>query len=319
MAENLIDKRISVEESGLRLDRCLRSWIPHLPQSVIEKAARKGLLKVEGKKAKPSDRLEEGQTLSFPATFFHLEDQIEQKPSMSLTKADKKWLKELILHEDPNILVLNKPAGIAVQGGTNQTRSLDAMLVAYSEDYRARLVHRLDLDTSGVLVVAKTLAMARWLTDAFKQRTVQKVYWALVCSIPPSKEGVISLALSKKPDPIGEKVRVDNEGGLIATTSYRVIKTFDDQVTWLELIPQTGRTHQLRVHCAEGLHTPILGDRKYGGKEALLLGRKDLHLHAHRLVIPFPNGEAMAFEAPLQKGMRETFLELGFEFKNSNN
>ena len=187
MTENIIEKRISPEENGIRLDRCVRLWIPHLPQSVIEKAARKGLLKVEGNKAKPSHRVEEGQILSFPSFFADYEERVEETRPTILTNADRKWLKGMILYEDADILVLNKPAGIAVQSGTNQKKSLDAMLVEYMDDYRPRLVHRLDMDTSGVLVFAKTLPMARWLTNAFKERTVQKTYWTLVCGVPQKR------------------------------------------------------------------------------------------------------------------------------------
>lgn len=313
MAENLMNRRISGEDAGLRLDRCLRLWISHLPQSMIEKAARRGLLKIDGNKSKPSHRVQEGQTISFPASFLSLEEQVEKKRPTILTNADKKWLKGLILYEDSDLLVLNKPAGIAVQGGTNQKKSLDEMLVQYYETCTPRLVHRLDRDTSGVLVFAKTLPMARWLTHGFKERTVQKVYWALVCGVPQKKEGIISLALAKKPDPMGEKVRVDKQDGLQAITTYRVIEARDDQAAWLELVPKTGRTHQLRVHCAEGLKTPIIGDRKYGGNAADLLGRKSLHLHARQLTFPLPNGNTMTFEAPLPTDMRETFQELAFE------
>jgi 23S rRNA pseudouridine955/2504/2580 synthase len=291
----------------------LRLWIPHLPQSVIEKTARKGLLKIDGNKAKPSHRVEEGQALSFPAVFLDLVEREEERQATILTNADRKWLKSLILYEDDNVLVLNKPAGIAVQSGTKQRKSLDAMLVAYDDTFRARLVHRLDLDTSGVLVFAKTLPMARWLANAFKERKVQKMYWALVCGVPQQKEGVISLSLSKKPDPMGEKVRVDHQEGLKASTTYRVIEALGNRVAWLELMPQTGRTHQLRVHCAEGLKTPILGDGKYGGKEACVLGGKNLHLHARTLVIPLPNGKTMEFEAPLPQEMEATLHELGFK------
>lgn len=311
MTATTTEKKISAEENGLRLDRCLRLWIPHLPQSVIEKAARKGLLKIEGDKAKPPQRVEEGQILSFPSFFLNLEElEVEKKPK-PLTSGDRKWLKNLILFENKEILVLNKPAGIAVQGGTNQKKSLDEMLLHYDETYTPRLVHRLDKETSGVWVVAKTLPMARWLTQAFKERTVQKMYWALVLGIPQKRKGEVSLSLVKKPDPIGEKVRVDSQTGLKALTSYRVIKTLSDRVAWLELIPHTGRTHQLRVHCAEGLKTPILGDGKYGGREASLLGHKTLHLHARRLTIPLPHGGELTFEAPLSEDMRKSFEALG--------
>ncbi|MBP9692797.1 MAG: RluA family pseudouridine synthase [Alphaproteobacteria bacterium] len=313
MAEELIEKIVSHEESGIRLDRCLRLWVPHLPQGLIEKAARKGILTIQGVKAKPATRVAEGNIISFPKSFLGLQEEGPEKKSKILTAADKKWLKSLILYEDADIVVLNKPAGIAVQGGTKQAKSLDALMATYFEDCKPRLVHRLDLDTSGVLVMAKTLPMARWITQAFKERSVQKIYWALVSGVPKKKEGVISLALSKKPDPIGEKVRVDQEDGLRATTYYRILESLGNKVAWLELAPKTGRTHQLRVHCAEGLNTPILGDGKYGGKDAFALGRKSLHLHARALVLPLPHGKTMTFEAPLSKDMQETFQELGFE------
>lgn len=313
MTKHLLEKTVSAEENGLRLDRYLRLWVPHLPQSLIEKAARKGSLRVAGTKATPSLRLQTGQTLSFPASFMALEEREEEKKPLILTHADKKWLKGLILYEEPDFLVLNKPAGIAVQGGTNQKTSLDAMLLAYDPSTTTRLVHRLDLDTSGVLVFAKTLPMAQWLTRAFKERTVKKTYWAVVCGVPQQEKGVISLPLSKKPDLKREKVRVDTQTGLGATTTYRVIEALGDRVAWLELTPQTGRTHQLRVHCAEGLGTPILGDGKYGGKDAFLLGRTSLHLHARRLEIPLPDAKTMSFEAPLPQDIQESFQQMGFE------
>jgi 23S rRNA pseudouridine955/2504/2580 synthase len=311
--KDLTTRKVSSEESGIRLDRCLRLSIPHLPQGLIEMAARKGILRIEDTKAKPSTRVKEGQILTFPKSFLSLEPEVQKKKPSVLTHAERKWLKDLILYEDSDILVLNKPAGIAVQSGTKQKRSLDVMLEGYYEDCKPRLVHRLDMDTSGVMVFAKTLPMARWLSQSFKERTVQKIYWALVCGVPSKKEGVISLSLSKKPDALGEKVRVDPEEGVRAKTYYRVIEALGKRVAWLELIPKTGRTHQLRVHCAEALKTPILGDGKYGGKEAFPFGRKSLHLHARALVLPLPQGKTMTFEAPLPKELQETFRELGFE------
>ncbi len=313
-ATEVIEKIVSQEESGLRLDRCLRLWIPNLPQGLIEKAARKGILRIQDTKAKPSARVEEGQVLSFPKSFLSLEAEVQKKKHNVLTHAERKWLKSLILYENSDILILNKPAGIAVQSGTKQRRSLDAMLEEYYEDCKPRLVHRLDMDTSGVMVFAKTLPMARWLSQAFKERTVQKTYWALVCGVPSQKEGVISLSLSKKSDSLGEKIRVDQEEGVRAKTYYRVIEALGKRVAWLELTPKTGRTHQLRVHCAEGLKTPILGDGKYGGNDAFPFGRKALHLHARALVLPLPQGKMMTFEAPLPKDLQDTFHELGFDY-----
>lgn len=308
MKIQFIEKIVSQDHDGIRLDRCLRLWIPHLQQSVIEKAARKGQLLVEGKKAKPALRVQEGQTILYPAFFAELTEENEPKKVMTLTTADKKWLKSLIMYEDADLLVLNKPPGIAVQGGTNQRKSLDAMLIAFYEDCKPRIVHRLDLETSGVLVFAKTLPMARWLTNAFKERLVEKVYWALVCGVPQQKEGVVFLPLTKTL----ERVQVDLQEGLKATTAYRVIEALGKRIAWLELTPETGRTHQLRVHCAEGLHTPIMGDGKYGGEQAYTFGRKTLQLHARQLTIPLSQGGSMMFEAPLSQEMEETFIELGF-------
>ena len=310
--DELTERKVSQEESGLRLDRCLRLWIPHLPQSLIEKAARKGQLRIKGNKSKPSLRVEERDMITFPTHFLNLTEQPEKKKPKGLTHAEKKWLKGLILYEDEEIVVLNKPSGIAVQSGTKQSQSLDAMMNAYYETCKPRLVHRLDRETTGVLILAKTLSMARWLTKAFKERTVQKIYWALVCGVPQKKEGVLTLSLSKKPDVAGEKVRIDKENGVRAITYYRVIEALGNRLAWLELMPKTGRTHQLRIHCAEGLKTPILGDGKYGGEEAFSFGRKRLHLHARALCLPRPQGEPITFEAPLPQELQQTFQDLGF-------
>lgn len=311
MIKELTEKKVSQEESGTRLDRCMRLWIPHLPQSLLEKAARQGRLKIDGVKAKPAQRVEEGQGVSFPTSFLKLEEVLEKKQQTLLTHAERKWLKGLILYEDAELIVLNKPADIAVQSGTKQSRSLDALMRAYDETSNPRLVHRLDLETSGVLVFAKSLPMARWLTKAFKERKIQKIYWALVCGVPHQKEGVISLPLSKKQDAFGEKIRVDREEGVHAITAYRVLEALGKRVAWLELIPKTGRTHQLRVHCAEGLKTPILGDGKYGGQDAFPFGRQPLHLHARSLTLPLPQGKTLTFEAPLPPALQKTFQELG--------
>lgn len=313
MTKELTEKTVSQEENGLRLDKCLRLWSASLPQGLIEKAARKGILRVEGAKVKPSLRVKEGERVSFPPYFLSIKGEDKKRKPKILTHADRNWLKNLILFEDSDLFVINKPAGIAVQGGTGQSKSLDALFEAFYEDCNPRLVHRLDRDTSGVLVFAKTLSMAQWLTKAFRERRVQKIYWALVCGVPQKKEGLISLPLSKKPTLLGEKVCVDKEEGVSALTAYRVIEELGQQIAWVELIPKTGRMHQLRVHCAEGLKMPILGDGKYGGNAAFPFGRKSLHLHARSLKVPLPFDKIMAFEAPLPKDLQETFQALGFE------
>lgn len=311
MSEKTKDRQVTREGTHTRLDRCLRLWIPQLPQVLIEKAARKGQLRVDGKKTKPSLRVQEGQTISFPVSFLDLEEKTEKKIPQALTQAEKKWIKSLILYEDTEIIVLNKPRGIAVQRGTKQHRALDWMMEAYDSSSKPRLVHRLDKDTSGLLVFAKTLPMARALTQAFKERKVQKVYWALVAGVPARKEGIVSLSLSKKQDPFGEKVRVDDFEGVRASSFYHVREALGKKVALLELVPKTGRTHQLRVHCAEGLKTPIIGDGKYGGEKAALLGSKPLLLHAKMISLPLANGKVRTFEAPLPRDFEETCKDLG--------
>ncbi len=310
--EGIIEKTVTSDGANTRLDRCLRLWISSLPQGLIEKAARKGLIKVDGSITKPSTRVQEGQTIIFPEDFLQLESSPQKNQRKTLTHADRKQIKSYILYEDHDIVVLNKPAGLPVQGGTKQKKAIDTMLEAYYEDCKPRLVHRLDLDTSGILVLAKSVPLARWFTQSFKERKVQKVYWAIVIGVPKKKEGIISLALTKKQGSQSEKIRVDHESGVHATTYYQVLEALGNRVAWLEMVPKTGRTHQLRVHCAEGLKTPILGDGKYGGKEVFSMGRKRLHLHARAITLPFPNGKSKTFEAPLPKDFEETIKGLGF-------
>lgn len=290
-------KIVSSQESGARLDRCLRLWCAHLPQSLVEKASRKGLLTINGQKAQPSDRVQEGQTVAFPSSFLSLSTPTPLSKPLVLTPAERSWLQTLILYQDKELIVLNKPAGIAVQSGTQIKKSLDVLMKAYDSKGTPRLVHRLDQDTSGLLVFARTLPMARWLTQSFKDRTIEKTYWALVQGVPLKAKGVICLPLSKKPEK--EKIKVDSEAGLPATTFYRVMQTFSDGTTWLELKPKTGRTHQLRIHCAESLKTPIVGDRKYGGKAVTGKQRTFLHLHAAELILPLPMEKNLRFRAPL--------------------
>lgn len=311
--EPLVEKIVSEEEAGTRLDRCLRLWVPGLPQGMIEKGVRKGLVRLNGEKVKPSFRVELGQRLTFPQTFLTLELKTEKKVQRELTEKDREWIQSLIIYEDKDIVVINKPSGVAVQGGTKQSKSLDAMLNVFYSDVSPKLVHRLDLETSGVLVFAKSLPMARWLTKAFKERDVKKVYWAIVVGSPKHKEGVINLPLSKKQGAESEKIRVDHETGTHAVTGYKVLENLGKQYALLELRPKTGRTHQLRVHCMEGLGTPILGDGKYGGREAFPEGRTRLHLHASMIEIPLPDGKMKSFKAPLPKDFQETLFALGFE------
>jgi 23S rRNA pseudouridine955/2504/2580 synthase len=225
----------------------------------------------------------------------------------------------MVLYRDGSVLVLDKPHGLAVQGGPGIARNLDAMLDAlrFGSAERPRLVHRLDRDTSGVLLLGRTPAATAKLAAAFRGREVEKVYWAVVVGQPPGPEGRVDLALAKLGGgPRGERTTAvdDPKEGTRAITDFRTLDSARRRVAWMELRPVTGRTHQLRVHCAEGLGCPILGDGKYGGEAAHhddLPGQ--LHLHARSLRLPHPEGGVLEAAAPLPPHMKETFAYFGFE------
>jgi 23S rRNA pseudouridine955/2504/2580 synthase len=230
--------------------------------------------------------------------------------------ADAAMLQAAILHRDDAVIALNKPPGLAVQGGTRSERHLDGLLDALRFGYaeRPRLVHRLDKDTSGVLVVARTAAAAAFLTRAFRDKTTRKTYWALAVGRPQPAQGRISLALAKKDGRDGERVRADPDQGKHAVTYYCVVDSAGERASWLALLPVTGRTHQLRAHCA-AIGVPILGDPKYGGAGAHLAGApnaRQLHLHARELSIPHPDGGILRVTAPLPPHMRQSWEFFGF-------
>jgi 23S rRNA pseudouridine955/2504/2580 synthase len=233
-----------------------------------------------------------------------------------VSAADMAMLEAAILHRDDDVIVLNKPPGLAVQGGTRSERHLDGLLdgLRYGSDERPRLVHRLDKDTSGVLVIARSAAAAAFLTRAFRDKATRKIYWSLAVGRPKPAHGRISLALAKQMGPGGERVRADPDEGKSAVTYYRVIDSAGERASWLALLPITGRTHQLRAHCA-AIGTPILGDPKYGGAGAQLAGAPNaqrLHLHARELSIPHPAGGILRVAAHLPPHMRQSWEFFGF-------
>ncbi len=249
-------------------------------------------------------------------------------PPMDLTPApkpaarpvDERAAKDLlarVLHKDAEVLVIDKPAGLSVQGGTGTDKHLDGLLDALKFDAkeRPRLVHRLDRDTSGVLVLARTAEAARWLGDAFKGRDTDKVYWAVVAGVPKIRQGTIDLKLAKLPGKAGERVVVDEREGKKAITDYAVVEDVKGVASWLALKPITGRTHQLRAHL-EAIGHPILGDGKYGGKSAHLDiadAPKQLQLHARSIALTRPNGRKLKVEAPLPAHMKATWANFGFD------
>ncbi|MDO9224108.1 MAG: RluA family pseudouridine synthase [Caulobacter sp.] len=300
-------------EDGVRLDRWFRRRWPHLTQIQIQKLARSGQIRVDGSRAKPETRLIAGAQVRVPP----LPDAPQPGERRELSNSDLVYARSMIIYEDEEVLVLNKPHGLAVQGGTKTTQHVDRLLSAWGEGLeRPRLVHRLDRDTSGVLVLGKTPAAAAKLSGAFARRKAQKTYWALVVGNPHPTEGIIDLPLAKKG--INDReivVPVDTKDpkGEPAETEFVTISRAGPRVTWLALRPHTGRTHQLRAHMKAMGH-PILGDPKYGDEKSLVLsGGLQLQLHARRLVIPHPSNGTLTIEAPLSKEMKAGFERFGFD------
>ena len=306
---------LSVEaaDDGVRLDRWLRRRWPHLGQTQIHKLARSGQLRVDGARARAETRLAAGARVRVPP----LPPSAERGPREALVPAEAAFARGLVLYEDDWVLVLNKPAGLAVQGGAKTRRHIDGLLGAWGEGLaRPRLVHRLDRDTSGVLVLGRTPAAAAALAGAFARRRSSKTYWAIVHGHPDPDEGTIDFPLAKIG--LGDRERVTvldaaDPRGAGATSEYLTIATSPQKAAWLALSPLTGRTHQLRAHLLAIGH-PILGDGKYATPASKAFsGPLKLQLHARRLVMPHPAGGAIDVEAPMSAEMRAGFVRFGFD------
>ena len=305
---------VAREDGPLRLDRWFKRHYPALGHGRLEKLLRTGRIRVDGKRASAGDRVEPGQVIRMPP-LAEMTAPAQPVPRKS-SPGDNAMLRDAVLHRDDAVIVLNKPPGLAVQGGTGTERHIDGLLEAlcFGSEIRPRLVHRLDKDTSGVLVIARTAAAAAFLTRAFRDKTTRKTYWALVVGLPKPRQGRIGLPLAKLPGRGGERVRADAEEGKHAVTYYSAIESAGSEASWLALLPVTGRTHQLRAHCA-AIGTPILGDAKYGATAAHLAGvpgSRRLHLHARALSIPHPEGGTLRVTAPLPPHMRKAWEFFGF-------
>ena len=315
--ENL---EVSEAEAGLRLDRWFKGRFPGLSHGHLAKLLRTGQVRVDGRRAKANLRLASGQVIRVPP--FQAVARPSASPTPVIRASDRESLERAVLFRDPWVLAIDKPAGLAVQGGTGQRRHLDAMLEALRDDRngRPRLVHRLDKDTSGVLLLARNAEAARFLTAAFRDKTVRKTYWAAVAGVPPRRQGTITLALGKERGSGIEKVRTEGAGAKAAATAYQLAERRGSRASWLVLCPLTGRTHQLRAHCA-ALGTPILGDGKYGGRAAFLRDFQgelqfpgQLQLHAREVAFPHPSdGTTVRVTAPLPPHMRRCWKALGFK------
>jgi len=309
-------KLVGAGEGGMRLDRWFKTHYATLPHSRLEKLLRTGQVRVDGARAKASTRLAKGQTVRVPP----LPDLAPPPgPKHKLSKADHDFLASITLYQDDDLLVLNKPSGIAVQGGSKTPHHIDRLLEGMGDgpETRPRLVHRLDRDTSGVLVVAKRRAVAAKLGRAFQTRSVRKIYWALVKGVPKPPQGKVEAALVKAAGPEGDRVRKarpgEQERAQSAVTYYAVVDRAGQTVSFVSLKPVTGRQHQLRAHMAIIGH-PILGDDKYHGDQDMPEAiDKRLHLHARRISFPHPSGEGIVdVTAPLPDHMARSFASFGF-------
>jgi 23S rRNA pseudouridine955/2504/2580 synthase len=315
---------IQRDEAGMRFDRWFRTHFPDVTHGYLQKLLRSGQVRVDSKRVQANARLEAGQQVRVPHV---VRKPAAPKPSLQaplgLSKADRDLIERMILFEDEHVLVLNKPFGIAVQGGTGTKRHIDGILAGMADRFgdRPRLVHRLDRDTTGVLLVAKHRDAAAKLGRIFQTRSAAKTYWALVKGVPKPPQGKIEAALVKAPGPDGEdRVRKAQPGeqdkAMHATTHYSVIDRVAHKASWLSLKPVTGRQHQLRAHMALIGH-PVIGDNKYEGEAALAESGRDakLHLHARRLVIPHPVAGTAKIDvtAPLPDHMLRTWELLGLD------
>ncbi len=310
-------------EDGLRLDRWFKARFPALGHGRLEKLLRTGQVRVDGGRVKASTRLEPGQMVRVPPL---PDDAPKAAPTQKAAKQkavqDGAFLRDLVIYRDDDMIALNKPAGLAVQGGSRTEKHIDAMLDAlkYDAPERPRLVHRLDKDTSGVLVLARSRSAAAKLGRALKRKDTRKIYWALTVGVPKPHQGTIKLALAKGGGPGRERVHAADEmddEARDAVTHFSVVSQAGQKLAWVAFMPVTGRTHQIRAHAA-ALHTPIVGDGKYGGADAHPGGEipRKMHLHARQLTIRHPKGHQVTLTAPLPEHMARTWALLGLDPKD---
>jgi 23S rRNA pseudouridine955/2504/2580 synthase len=307
---------VSTEDDGIRLDRWFKRNMPDASFNLVSRWSRTGQLRLDGKRAGPGDRIAAGQIIRVPPADPAAETRPAKPERRRLSADEIAYVSDMVIHRDPAAIVVNKPPGLATQGGTKTNVHLDGLLDGLIEDGDARpkLVHRLDKDTSGVLLIARTPRAAAFFSKSFSGRTARKVYWALVTGVPDIKDGFIDLPIGKQFGTGGEKMCVDEENGLPSKTRYRIVERAGNRAAWVELQPMTGRTHQLRVHMAAIGH-PIVGDGKYGGQEAYLTGSisRKLHLHARRLRIDHPDGGQIDAVAELPEHFSGSLANLGFD------
>ena len=311
---------VTADEAGMRLDRWFKLHFPQVTFAYLNKLTRTGQVRVGASRVKTSTRLAAEQEIRVPPLAFDRRPADTPRADVKpLSREERRLFESMIIHEDKDIYVLNKPSGFAVQGGSKTHQHLDGLLMGLAAELGERplLVHRLDRDTSGVIVIAKRRAIASALGKLFATRAVKKVYWAALKGVPKPAQGRIDVALIKAKGPDGDRVRPSGKGEeedeQRAITNYSVIDKASSILAWVSLKPVTGRQHQLRAHMAH-IGTPILGDEKYGGNSDMPEGvSKRLHLHARRIVFPHPRGGTVDVSAPLPQHMLDTWAMFGFD------
>jgi 23S rRNA pseudouridine955/2504/2580 synthase len=310
---------VADDDDGIRLDRWFRRHMPDASFNLVSRWARTGQLRVDGARVAPGDRIGVGQVIRVPpleATAPAVAGTKPKRERPPLSAEDVEFVQSLVLHKDRAAIVIDKPPGLATQGGTKTDRHLDGLLdgLQFDAPNRPKLVHRLDKDTSGALLLARSANSAAHFAKAFSNRTARKLYWAIIAGVPSIQDGMIELPIGKQPGSGGEKMQVDEKEGSPARTRYRVVERAGNTAAWVELQPFTGRTHQLRVHMAAIGH-PIVGDGKYGGQDAFLTGgiSRKLHLHARRLRIDHPDGGHVDVTAEPPRHFAESITHLGFD------
>ncbi len=311
MVDNVV---VTEAEDGVRLDRWLKRNYPEATFSNLQKILRTGQLRVDGKRAKGDVRLIKGQLIRVPPQLAVPVPKNEK----GMTKKDVDFIQSLVLYKDEHIIAINKPAGLASQGGSKINRHIDGMLDGLIFDgVKPHLVHRLDKDTSGVLLLARNPKIAKRMGELFQGRDIRKYYWAITVPAPVLHQGKIKSTIAKVDGPGGEKVRgVSEEKGKTAITYYQVMETAGTKLAWVAFWPKTGRTHQIRVHALE-MGCPLLGDYKYSHYQPLLEELPELpnmlHLHARRVILPHPvTGKKLDITAPLDPHMRKTWKFFNF-------
>lgn len=311
---------VNENDDGQRLDRWLKKNYPDTSFGDMQKILRTGQVRVDGKRAKGDTRLATGQNIRIPPQLTIPELQKAKKTGVS--PKDEAFIKSLVIYEDAHLIALNKPAGLATQGGTKISKSVDQLVEALAVDgVKPHLVHRLDKDTSGVLLLARSAKAARAMGEVFKGREIRKYYWALVSPAPSLYQGKIRSAIAKVESGGGEymmAVEEDHPDAKIALTYYTIMETLGSSLAWVAFWPRTGRTHQIRVHAADELGTPIIGDDKYDRDGVFLADNPEiadqLHLHARQLKFVHPlTGKKVNITAPLDQHMRKTFKHFGFD------